>query len=58
MLFLGTDASKEQAGIKIVDPKTEEVVFAYAVHKGNSARGKQSAAEACAKHIREKIELQ
>ena len=58
MLFLGTDASKEQAGIKIVDPKTEEVVFAYAVHKGNSARGKQSAAEACAKHIKEKIELQ
>lgn len=57
MLFLGTDASKEEAGIKIVDPKTEEVVFAYAVHKGSSARGKQSAAEACAKHIKEKIEL-
>jgi hypothetical protein len=57
MLFLGSAASREQAGIKIVDLKTDEVVFAYAVHKGNSARGRQSAAEACAKHMKEKIEL-
>jgi hypothetical protein len=56
MLFLGSAASKEQAGIKIVNLKTDEVVFAYAVHKGNSARGHQSAAEACAKHMKEKIE--
>ncbi len=57
MLFLGSTASKEQAGIKIVNLKTDEVVFAYAVHKSNSARGRQSAAESCAKHIKEKIEL-
>jgi hypothetical protein len=56
MLFLGSSASREQAGIKIVNLKSDEVVFAYAVHKGNSARGHQSAAEACAKHIKEKIE--
>ncbi len=58
MLFMGSAASKEQAGVKIVNIKSEEVVFAYAVHKSNSARGKQSAAEACAKHMKEKVELQ
>jgi hypothetical protein len=57
MLFMGSAASKEQAGIKIVNIKSEEVVFAYAVHKSNSARGRQSAAEACAKHMKEKVEL-
>ncbi len=57
MLFMGSAASKEQAGIKIVDIKSEEVVFAYAVHKSNSARGRQSAAEACAKHLKEKVEF-
>ncbi len=56
MLFMGTTASKEQAGVKIVNLKSDEVVFAYAVHKTNSVRGRQSAAEACAKHMKEKIE--
>ena len=56
MLFTGSSASKEQAGIKVTNIQTQEVVFAYAVHKGSSARGKQSAAEACAKHLKEKIE--
>ena len=58
MLFVGSASSMEQAGIKITDLQTDEVVFAYAVHKSNSARGKQSAAEACAKHMKEKIEGQ
>jgi hypothetical protein len=56
MLFMGSAASREQAGIKIVNLKSDEVVFAYAVHKSSSARGRQSAAEACAKHMKEKIE--
>lgn len=55
MLFIGSDASREQASIQVVDLKTDEVVFAYSVHKGNSVRGKQSAGEACAKHLKEKI---
>jgi hypothetical protein len=55
MLFLGTDASNEQASIKVVSLKTGEVVFGYNVKKENSARGKQSAAEACAKHLKENI---
>lgn len=56
MLFMGTDASNEQASIKVVDVKSGEVVFGYNVKKENSARGKQSAAEACAKHLKENIE--
>jgi|SRR5271157_972129 len=55
MLFAGSQASNEEASIKVVDLKTGSIVFAYAVHKVNSARGKQSAAEACAKHINQKV---
>jgi hypothetical protein len=36
--------------------KTSEVVFAYSVNKKNSAHGKKTTAEACAKHLKEKIE--
>ena len=56
MLFMGVDNSNDMASIKVVELKSSEVVYGYAVHKGNSARGKQSAAEACAKHLKGKIE--
>ena len=56
MLFMGVDNSNDMASIKVVEIKSSEVVYGYAVRKGNSARGKQSAAEACAKHLKEKIE--
>jgi len=56
MLFMNSGASAEQASIKVMNIQTGEVVFAYSVNKLNSARGKQSAGEACAKHIKEKIE--
>ena len=56
MLFLGSQQTNETASIKIVNLKTGDVVFAYSVNKTNSARGKQSAGEAVAKHINEKIE--
>jgi len=55
MLFMGVDNSNDLASIKVVDIKSSEVVYGYAVRKGNSYRGKQSAAEACAKHLKEKI---
>ncbi len=55
MLFMGTDSSREQASIKVVEIKSGEVVYGYAVHKGSSYRGRQSAAEACAKHLKERI---
>ena len=56
MLFLGSQQSHESASVKVVNLKTGNVVFAYSVNKANSARGKQSAGEAVAKHINEKIE--
>jgi hypothetical protein len=56
MLFLGSQQSHESASVKVVNLKTGNVVFAYSVNKSNSARGKQSAGEAVAKHINEKIE--
>ena len=56
MLFLGGDQSNEQASIKVADIKSGEIVFGYNVNKHNSVRGKQSSSEACAKHLKEKIE--
>ena len=56
MLFMSSGASAEQASMMIVNAKTGNVVFGYNVNKSNSARGKQSSAEACAKHLKEKIE--
>jgi hypothetical protein len=55
MLFMRSSSSAEQASIKIVEIKTDEVIFGYSVNKGNSVRGKQSAGEACAKHMKESI---
>lgn len=50
-IFLHEVGSNEEAGIQITNIKTSEVVFGYAVNKHNSAHGKQSSAEACAKHL-------
>ena len=55
-IFLASTARNEQASIKIVNLKTGTIVFGYNVNKSNSARGKQSSSEACAKHLKEKIE--
>jgi hypothetical protein len=56
IIFAGSVSSHETASINVTDMKTSEIVYAYNVDKTNSARGKQSAAEACAKHIKELIE--
>jgi hypothetical protein len=47
--------SNEQASIQISNLKTGEVVFAHSVNKTSSNHGKKSSAEACAKHLKEKI---
>ena len=52
MLFMGSQQSREQGSVKITDLKSGAVIFGYSVHKGNSYKGKQSAGEACAKHIK------
>jgi hypothetical protein len=56
IVFWGNTSSKEQASVKLVDLKGGTVVWGYNVSKGSSAKGKQSSSEACAKHLKEKIE--
>jgi len=48
--------SNEQASIQVNNLKSGEVVWAYSANKQSSAHGKKSTAEACAKHLKEKIE--
>lgn len=55
-LIFGSWHSDEDASITVTNLKTGEVVYAYAVHKQNSAHGKRSTAEACAKHLNKIIE--
>ena len=55
-LLLGKIHSDEQASIQVANLESGEVVFAYSVNKGNSAHGKKSSAEACAKNLKEEIE--
>jgi hypothetical protein len=54
-----------EASIMVVNAKTKDIVWAYEVHKSShgalllgthAARGQQSLAEACAKHLKEYIE--
>lgn len=54
-IFLGHRDSSD-ATIKLIEKKSGEIIYAYAVHKKNSARANQSTAEACAKHLREAIQ--
>jgi hypothetical protein len=56
MLIWGNDSTNETASVKLVNLQSGEVVFAYSVKKANSARGKQSAGESVAKHIKKKID--
>jgi len=54
--FAGQIHSDEQASVRLINLKTSEVVFAYAVNKKNSLHGRQTAAEACAKHLKRAVE--
>jgi hypothetical protein len=56
IVFWGNTSTKEQASVKMVNLKTGTVVWGYNVNKSSSARGKQSSAESCAKHLKAKIE--
>jgi hypothetical protein len=44
------------ASISVIDAKSSQVVFAYSVDKHGTTHQSQSAAEACAKHLKEFIE--
>ncbi len=47
--------SDEQASISVANLASGEVVFAYSANKKNSVHGKQTSAEACAKHLKEHV---
>ena len=51
----GNIHSDEQASVKLINLKTGEVVFAYAVNKKNTLHGSQTIAEACAKHLKDYV---
>jgi hypothetical protein len=55
ILLTGSWHSTEDASIKLTNIKSSVVAFAYSVHKSDSAHGKQSSAEACAKHLKDAI---
>jgi hypothetical protein len=56
IVFMGNLHSDEEASVAMVDNKTGTVVFAYAVNKKNTLHGQQTSAEACAKHLKGRIE--
>ena len=55
-IFLGSWHSDEQASISVANLQSGEVVYAYSANKKNSAHGKQTSAEACAKHLKQAME--
>jgi hypothetical protein len=52
-VIMGSWHSDEDASIKVANLKSGEIVYAYAVHKKDSAHGQRSTAEACAKHLKD-----
>ena len=56
ILITGSWHSSETASIKVANLKLGVVAYAYSYHSQNSAHGKKSSAEACAKHLKSKIE--
>ena len=48
--------SNEQASIQLAEIQSGIVVWAYSANKQSSIHGKRSTAEACAKHLKEKIQ--
>ena len=55
-IVLGSWHSDEQASISVTNIESGAVVYAYSANKKNSAHGRQTTAEACAKHLKEAIE--
>jgi hypothetical protein len=53
IILLGNWHSTEDASIQVANLASGEVVFAYSVHEQSSTHGRQSAAESCAKHLKE-----
>lgn len=56
IILMGNWHSIEDASIQVANLASSEVVFAYSVHEQSSTHGRQSAAESCAKHLKERVE--
>jgi hypothetical protein len=54
-ILLGSWHSREEASISVADLKTGVIVYAYSYHNDNSAHGRKSSAESCAKHLKDQI---
>ena len=54
-IIMGSWHSGEEASIQVTDLKTGVVVFAYSYSNQNSAHGKRTSAESCAKHIKDAV---
>jgi len=52
MLMTGATGSAEAVSISVTHLRSGAVVYAYAYNKDETFRGKQSSAEACAKHLK------
>jgi hypothetical protein len=55
-IVLGSWHSDEQASISVINVESGAIAFAYSANKKNSAHGRQTTAEACAKHLKDAIE--
>ena len=55
-LLRGETGTDEEASIAMKNVRSGVVVFAYSVHLKDSFRGRQSAAESCAKHLKDRID--
>lgn len=53
---MGQIHSDSAANIRLIDRQTGAIVFAYAVNKKNTLHGQQTAAEDCAKHLKDAID--
>lgn len=56
IIFAGDIRSSEEASVRLIDPKTSAVLFAYNVNKSSSWRGRQSSSESCAKYLKKFLE--
>ena len=56
IILMGSWQSNEQASITVTNLASGETVWAYSVNKLNSTHGKRSTAEACAKHLKDRID--
>jgi hypothetical protein len=54
-IITGSWHSREDASISVADLKSGTVVYAYSYHNDNSAHGKKSSAESCAKHLKDNV---